>query len=75
MLAVEALRAGRLPRLASWAVLVGAVLGNAPPMPWPGLIAAGLLWALGLAWWGAALWSTAATVTRPTAAAIASAPA
>jgi hypothetical protein len=73
MLALDALRAGRLPRLASWAVLVGAVLGNAPGMPWPGLIAADVLWASGLAWWGAALWATAGVVTRPAPAAIATA--
>jgi hypothetical protein len=75
MLALDALWAGRLPRLASWAVLVGAVLGNLPPMPWPGLMAADVLWALGLAWWGAALWATTRTVTRPTPAAMGNAPA
>jgi hypothetical protein len=75
MLALDALRAGRLPRLASWAVLVGAVLGNLPAMPWPGLIAADLLWASGLAWWGAALWATIGTVTRAAPAPIASTPA
>ena len=74
MLALDALRAAALPRLASWAVLVGAVLGNAPPLPWPVLIAADVLWALGLLWWGAALWASASTVKRPAAAALASAP-
>jgi hypothetical protein len=75
MLALDALRAGTLPRLASWAVLVGAVLGNAPPMPWPGLIAADVLWALGLAWWGGALWTSASAAVRPAPAATATAPA
>jgi hypothetical protein len=75
MLALDALRAAVLPRPASWAVLVGAVLGNIPPVPWPGLIAADVLWALGLAWWGAALWASAGTIMRPAPAAIASAPA
>ena len=75
LLALDALRAGTLPRLASWAVLVGAVLGNAPPMPWPGLIAADVLWAVGLAWWGAALWRSASAAVRPGRAAIATAPA
>src|SRR5919202_614665 len=75
MLALGAPRAGRPPRLASWAVLVGAVLGNAPPMPWPGLIAADILWAAGLAWWGAALWMSASASVGPGRAAIAGAPA
>ena len=61
MLAVDALRAGMLPRPASWAVLVGAVLGNVPAMPWPALIAADALWGLGLAWWGSALWASASS--------------
>jgi hypothetical protein len=75
MLAVDSLRAGTLPRLASWAVLVGAVLSNLPPMPWPGLIAADVLWAVGLAWWGAALWMSTSAAVRPRPATIASAPA
>src|SRR5919199_1238137 len=75
MLALDALRAGAPPRLASWAVLVGALLGNVPPMPWPGLIAANILWAVGLAWWGGALWTSASAAVRPAPAAIASAPA
>ena len=75
MLAVDSLRAGTLPRLASWAVLVGAVLSNLPPMPWPGLIAADVLWAVGLAWWGAALWRSASPAVRPAPAAVAGAPA
>jgi hypothetical protein len=75
MLAVDSLRAGTLPRVASWAVLVGAVLSNLPPMPWPGLIAADVLWAVGLAWWGAVLWRSASPAVRPAPAAVAGAPA
>ena len=75
LLALDSLRVGTLPRLASWAVLVGAVLGNALPMPWPVLIAADVLWALGLAWWGAALWMSASAAVQPRPATIASAPA
>ena len=75
LLALDALRAGTLPRLASWAVLVGAVVGNALPMPWPVLIAADVLWAVGLVWWGAALWMSPSAAVRPRQATIASAPA
>jgi multidrug transporter EmrE-like cation transporter len=50
---------GRLPRLALSLLILGAILVNLPPgvVPMLVLIAGGVVWGLGAAWLGFALWS------------------
>ena len=53
------LRVSALPRAASLLLIVGAILANLPPglVPMMILIAGGVLWGIGAAWLGYALWS------------------
>ena len=59
---IATLRAGILPRTGTLLLVVGAVLGMAPPqplgpMPWAGLVLGGVMFGGGSAWLGYALWS------------------
>jgi len=51
---------GKLPRLATSLLILGAILVNLPPgvVPMFVLIAGGVIWGLGAAWLGITLWST-----------------
>jgi hypothetical protein len=58
---VASLRAGVLPRIATVALVVGAILGMLPPhpvgaLPWWALVLGGVLYGTALIWLGAFLW-------------------
>lgn len=59
---IATLRAGVLPRFATLALVVGAILGMLPPhpvgaLPWWALVLGGVLYGAALVWLGVFLWS------------------
>jgi hypothetical protein len=65
LLGISLLRASALPRAATLLLIVGAVLANLPPglAPMLILIVGGVVWGIGAAWLGYALWSGKEDIT------------